>query len=425
MISKTNFKPFIFKKSQKSKTDIIINTNNKSDKPLNRLLFGKFAEHLGNNIYNGMWAQILKNPVFAPWHFFSHIYRKWSNTSTLYNKKYSHYPVKKLLDSYNHGVACWWIPFSPENGSYLLSQDTPFISGTSQLIRINKSGHETGIEQPLFLPLHRINRYIVTLHARGNINKLKISFIYRNQLLNTTIIKNIRNNWKKFTTSIEIPKSTVVHKDILLFRITANKKGVIWLGEVLLFPEDNIHGFDPDIIKLIKESRISILRFPGGNFVSGYHWKDGVGPREKRPLRNNPAWGGIEPNYVGTDELIQFCRLVHCEPLICINAGNGTPQEAAQWVEYCNGSIHTEYGRLRKKNGFPEPHHVQYWEIGNELWGEWQIGYCSPQEYAERYEVFRKAMLKKDPNINIIACGQSLEWNKYLLCKVSSFSFKK
>ncbi|NIM51398.1 MAG: hypothetical protein GTN78_18260 [Gemmatimonadales bacterium] len=106
-----------------------------------------------------------------------------------------------------------------------------------------------------------------------------------------------------------------------------------------------------------------------------------------------------------------FCRLVGCDPLICINAGDGTPEEAAHWVEYCNGGANTEYGKLRAKNGHPEPYGVKYWEIGNELYGSWQIGHCTAEEYAERYARFHEAMHAVDPDIQFIANGQDPRWN--------------
>src|SRR5206468_5093319 len=111
-------------------------------------------------------------------------------------------------------------------------------------------------------------------------------------------------------------------------------------------------------------------RWPGGNFVSTYHWEDGVGPLDSRPTKANFAWGALELNTFGTDEFISFCRAVGCEPMICVNAGSGTPEEAARWIEYCNGPATSPMGKLRAANGHPEPFHVKHWEVGNELWGK-------------------------------------------------------
>ena len=111
--------------------------------------------------------------------------------------------------------------------------------------------------------------------------------------------------------------------------------------------------------------RLPMLRFPVGNFVSGYHWRDGIGPVDQRPILPNPAWPIIEWNDVGTDEWLQLCNLVGCEPLICVNAGDGTPQEAADWVAYCNSGTETPMGALRAANGRVQPYNVRRWEIGN------------------------------------------------------------
>jgi hypothetical protein len=104
------------------------------------------------------------------------------------------------------------------------------------------------------------------------------------------------------------------------------------------------YGWDPEVVGLMKEAALPLLRFPGGNFSSGYHWRDGVGPTENRPILPNPAWPEIECNDAGTDDWLRLCDLVGCEAMICVNGGNGTPEEAAQWVEYCNGRCGHAYG---------------------------------------------------------------------------------
>jgi alpha-N-arabinofuranosidase len=197
----------------------------------------------------------------------------------------------------------------------------------------------------------------------------------------------------------------------LLLRIAFAGKGTVWLDQVFLFPADHVDGFDPDVVRLWREARPPLLRFPGGNFSSGYHWKDGIGPVDRRPTLPSPAWPIAEYNHVGTDEMMKFCMAIGCEPLICVNAGDGTPEEAAEWIEYCNRGTETRYGALRDENGNPAPYYVRYWEIGNELYGRWQIGHCSAREYAARYVRFVRAMRKVDPNILFIANGHSQEWN--------------
>jgi len=187
--------------------------------------------------------------------------------------------------------------------------------------------------------------------------------------------------------------------------------GGVWVGEDSEIP--NQKGFRLDVLKAVKELQPRIIRWPGGNFSSGYHWLDGVGPREKRPKRFDMAWRAEEPNTFGTDEFLEWCRLVDAEPFIVVNAGNGTPEEAARWVEYCNLKTDTYYASLRRKHGHPEPYGVKIWGIGNELYGRWQVGFCvDGAECARRTIEFANEMRKIDPRIELVAVGcEDPEWN--------------
>ncbi len=170
------------------------------------------------------------------------------------------------------------------------------------------------------------------------------------------------------------------------------------------------------MLEAVKALQVPILRYPGGNFVSGYHWMDGVGSKESRPKRQELAWHSLETNQFGTNEFIEYCRLVKTEPYLCANLGNGTIDEAAAWVEYCNGREDTEYANLRRKHGYAKPHNVQYWGLGNELYGSWQIGHKSAQDYAKVALEFAKVMKWTDPGIKLVACGgQHVEWDWELL----------
>ena len=187
--------------------------------------------------------------------------------------------------------------------------------------------------------------------------------------------------------------------------------GGVWVGEDSKIPNQN--GFRLDVLEAVKALMPTVVRWPGGNFSSGYHWLDGIGLRDKRPKRFDMAWGAEEPNTFGTDEYIQWCKLVNAEPFIVVNAGNGTPEEAAQWVEYCNKTSETHYAQLRRRNGHAEPYKVKLWGIGNELYGKWQIGFCvDGAECARRTMEFANEMRKVDPNIELVAVGcEDPEWN--------------
>lgn len=187
--------------------------------------------------------------------------------------------------------------------------------------------------------------------------------------------------------------------------------GGIWVGEDSNI--QNVRGYRLDVLEAVKQLNCPIVRWPGGNFASGYHWQDGIGPREKRPKRYDMAWGQDEPNTFGTDEFIDWCNLVGTEPWIVVNAGNGTPEEAAHWLEYCNSNRNTYYAQLRRQYGHTDPYRVKIWGIGNELYGRWQIGFCvDGAECARRTVEFANEMKAVDPEIKLIAVGcEDPEWN--------------
>lgn len=194
--------------------------------------------------------------------------------------------------------------------------------------------------------------------------------------------------------------------------------GGIYEPGSLLADED---GFRKDVIEATRKLKVTILRWPGGNFASGYHWEDGIGPREARPRRIDLAWGAIEPNLVGTDEFIKFCRKVGAEPYICVNLGTGTWEEARNWVEYCNRESGTDYADRRQKNGSKDPHGVIYWALGNEMDGSWQMGHRNAEDYGKFALEAAKLMKWVDPKIKLVACGSSyfgadwIDWNRTVL----------
>ena len=160
-----------------------------------------------------------------------------------------------------------------------------------------------------------------------------------------------------------------------------------------------------------------ILRWPGGNFVSGYHWLDGVGPKDERPRRSELAWYAEESNRFGTDEFIEYCREIETEPFICVNMGSGTMDEAQAWVEYCNGTGNTSWANLRRRHGHAEPYRVRYWGLGNEMYGGWQIGNLNAHDYVKKARAFAMVMKRTDPTIQLVGCGQNgwSEWDEIVL----------
>jgi alpha-N-arabinofuranosidase len=184
-------------------------------------------------------------------------------------------------------------------------------------------------------------------------------------------------------------------------------------------PSDNVEGFRSDVLALLKELDAPVYRWPGGNFVSGYNWKDGIGERDKRPPRKNPAWQGVEHNDVGIHEFMTFCKLLGTEPYIAVNAGLGDSEQARQEVEYCNGSAATPMGRLRSANGHPEPWKVKWWSIGNEMYGDWQLGHMSTADFVSKHNAFADAMKAVDPDIKLVAVGDLGDWDRMVLSNCS------
>ena len=188
-------------------------------------------------------------------------------------------------------------------------------------------------------------------------------------------------------------------------------------------PLSDERGYRRDVLEVAKDLRIPILRWPGGNFVSGYHWTDGIGPREERPRKIELAWFTEESNRFGTDEFIEYCRLLEAEPYICVNMGTGTIDEAQAWVEYCNGTGDTYWANLRRENGQEEPYNVKYWGLGNEMYGEWQIGALEAEDYVKKAREFAKVMKWTDPSIELVGCGLSglTDWDRLVVEKLAPF----
>jgi len=182
------------------------------------------------------------------------------------------------------------------------------------------------------------------------------------------------------------------------------------------------NGFRSDVAKEIKGIGVPVVRYPGGNFVSGYHWLDGVGPKKDRPHILDRAWNTMDSNQFGTDEFITWCRLVGTEPLLGMNFGTGTAESAAALLEYCNVPSGTKWSDLRRQNGYEQPHNVKYWCLGNEMDGPWQIGHMSARDYGQKAVDAARQMRVLDPAVKLIACGSSnpsmptyLTWDQEVL----------
>lgn len=182
------------------------------------------------------------------------------------------------------------------------------------------------------------------------------------------------------------------------------------------------NGFRTDVADEIRKMHVPIIRYPGGNFVSGYNWLDGIGPRNKRPRVLDKAWNTLESNQFGTDDFMLWCKQVGTKPLMGLNFGTGSAEDAAALVEYCNVEKGTKWSELRRANGIAEPYHVEHWCLGNEMDGPWQIGHMTASEYGMKAADAGRQMRYVDPTVKLIACGSSnpamptyLEWDREVL----------
>lgn len=396
---------------------------NKQSEPISRNLFGIFTEHLGANVYQGAWAQVVENPEFVPVSHWplkdnpnSGIFLKLKGTQKMFN-------LHNLVSDSKKGFAAYWASSGNIKGRLLKEGSHDF----QQLVAFDKGGYvQTGV----FLPLHRTGRYEVKLTARSETGGgVSLQVLNLHEEILGEINFDLNTSWGTVEKKIEIDIDGHQKGDPYILRLLVKPGTVTEMSRILVFPDDHLNGWEPEVIELVRNTKLPLLRFPGGNFASGYNWRDGIGPIDQRPVLPNPAWPIMEWNHVGTDEWVKFCHLTGAEPMICINAGDGTSQEAADWVRYCNADITNPLGKLRAKNASKIPYNIKIWEVGNELCGPWQIGFTDGDGYARRYAMFAHEMLKADPGISLVANGSitvlekseeihrgnNKEWNKKLM----------
>ncbi|MEJ7613628.1 MAG: alpha-L-arabinofuranosidase C-terminal domain-containing protein [Candidatus Fervidibacter sacchari] len=315
------------------------------------LIYGQFIEHLGRCIYGGIWAEMLRN-------------RKM------------HGSVQE------NGVVENWQPFG-KNARWFADNVEFFVGGQSQVIEGTGSG-EHGIAQSGLdlLPKGYVGRVIV---KGEGVNEITVSLRKDGKVLASKTLKGVTNRWKKLPFRLQV-KGAVSDAH---FVIAFSGKGKLWVGVTSLMPADNVDGMRKDVLDAIKDIKPPIVRWPGGNFVSGYDWRDGIGDPDKRPPRWDRAWGAWEWNDFGTDEFMKFCRYIGAEPYICTNAGEGYEHEAAEWMRYC------------KEKGYK----VRYWGIGNEMYGNWQLGHLDANKYALKAILFATEMRKVIPDARLVAVG--------------------
>ena len=228
-------------------------------------------------------------------------------------------------------------------------------------------------------------------------------------------ITHIAGDWTKYAFTLR----PAANDPLARFAILFDGQGTVWIDQVSLMPADAVDEVRADVFEKVKQLQPAFIRWPGGNVAQDYHWQWGTGPRDARPAWINLSWRNeLEPSDFGTGEFIRFARNVGAEPSITVNVeGRGaTAEEAAAWVEYCNGPPTSTYGAMRARDGHPDPYRVEYWEIGNEIWGEWVRGHSDADTYARNLTRYVAAMRAADPSIKVIAVGDNdMAWNRTVL----------
>ena len=224
------------------------------------------------------------------------------------------------------------------------------------------------------------------------------------------------SDWRKYQFSLKAVRNDPLARFAILFP----GKGTVWIDQVSLMPGDAVAGgVRRDVFDKIRALKAAFIRWPGGNVAQDYRWMWGIGPRDERVTWSNLSWKNEpEPGDFGTDEFVAFARAVGAEPSITVNVeGRGaTVEEAAAWVEYCNGPATSKYGAMRAANGHPAPFNVRFWEVGNEIWGDWVRGHSNAETYARNYNRYAQAMRAVDPSIKLIAVGDNdMNWNRTVL----------
>jgi len=327
-----------------------------------------------------------------------------------------------------------WLPLRNHDGVRYEPRWGHAANSNRYLYLMGLADREVGIRQMVYLPSERERVYTGFLFAASGRDSVTLSVSFRRHNFADAVLASAEIRvpgtssdeasepaWHRYDFKLSLPEGALAPLEPVDFAVSLDGNQRVSIDEILLYPADAIDGLDPEIIRASKALRSPLLRF-GGNFTSGYHWRDGIGPVESRPTEINQSWGFPEYDLFGTDELMKFCDLIGAQPQICLNLGSGTPQEARDWVEYCQGGPDTPMGKLRAANGHSQPYPVAAWEMGNELWGNFQIGWSTPQLYPDRYRTFHETIRDLVPqNTMIFANGADIDefhdWNGSLIDK--------
>ena len=361
----------------------------KTGAPISKYIYGQFLEHGGDIVNTGIWSEMLVDRKFY--------YQVATSAPTpppvmgnaAGNPRFRRSPTR------------WWAPIGGDN---VVVMDTmaPYTGEQTPLVKLEaKTPH--GFSQS-GIAVRKGKSYAGRILLAGSPGAVvKVTLIWSKDAADrqTVTIGTLGAEYHKFPLRYTAAADT----DDATLEITGTGPGSFHVGTVSLMPADNIEGFRPEVIAALKQLRFGVLRFPGGNFVSSYEWRYGVGNIDKRPPIFDPVWHSVQPNDVGTDEFLTLCRLLGVDPYITVNAGFGDAWSARELVEYTNGAATTPMGKWRAENGHPAPYDVKFWGVGNEPWGDYQMGAMSLPQVELKHNLFAREMRKVDPSIKLIAGG--------------------
>jgi len=378
--------------------------------PISPYVYGQFVEHLGRCIYGGLWAEMLEDRKFfyavtgeAPaWEMFQPGPRSWDGAGVPY----------ELL------VRSPWMVLGDKKAVTMVREGA-FAGEHSPRIALSGGGAAQGLVQER-LGLQDGREYVgrIVLAADASAAPVEVSLAWGGggTARQTVSLSSLGTGFVRHTLRFRSGGTT----DNGRLEIVSRGKGAFTVGAVSLMPSDNVLGWRADTLALLRELDSPVYRWPGGNFVSGYDWKDGIGDPDRRPPRKNPAWKGIEPNDVGLHEFMDLMRELGAAPYVAVNTGAGGPEAAAELVEYANGGPATPMGRRRAENGSSRPFGVSLWAVGNEMYGDWQIGHMPLEKYVEKHRKVVDAMRAVDPKIQPVAVGAVGDWSRTMLGSAAS-----
>ena len=364
-------------------------------------LYGQFIEHIETCVYNGIWAEMVLDRKFY-YEIGERGLSPWTSEGDV---------TSDASDTYSNGYAA-----RIGAGGSISQEDISLEAKEYTGYFYARADEASGVR--------------VALSADGQTAEASVDIE--------------AGGWKKYEWSIAWAQESA--DATFTLRV---QSGSARFDSLSMMPEDNYLGMRQDTLDLLKELDSPIYRWPGGNFLSGYDWKDGIGDRDARPSRRNlyymqpessfaseteqivsdianlsylGFYGGIEPNDFGVDEFLAMCDYLGAQPLMMVNDGLGSVQDAADLVEYCNGSASSEWGAKRAANGHAEPYAIRYWGVGNEMFGDWQLGHVPVQEYTARHNEFSRAMKAADDTIELIAVGNNAsDWNDFMFSSCAEY----